>query len=53
MDVVKELLITTLVVLIDLNNIAETSSTDGLHYDVEGHKKIADKLIEFIKTKFD
>lgn len=39
--------------LIDLNNIAETSSTDGLHYDVEGHKKIADKLIEFIKTKFD
>lgn len=39
--------------LLDLNNIAETSSTDGLHYDVEGHKKIADKLIEFIKTKFD
>lgn len=39
--------------LIDLNNIAETSPTDGLHYDVEGHKKIADKLIEFIKTKFD
>lgn len=39
--------------LIDLNNIAETSSTDGLHYDVKGHKKIADKLIEFIKTKFD
>lgn len=39
--------------LIDLNNIAETSSTDGLHYDIEGHKKIADKLIEFIKTKFD
>ena len=26
--------------LIDLNNIAETSSTDGLHYDVEGHKKM-------------
>ena len=36
----------------DVNKIATPSDLDGLHYDENGHKIIADKLVEFIKIQF-
>lgn len=33
----------------DLNEFVKPSNTDGLHYNIEGHKIIADKLNKFIK----
>ena len=33
----------------DINEFTEPSAFDGLHYDEESHKLIADKLAEFIK----
>lgn len=35
--------------LINLNDFAETSNIDGLHYDIENHNKIARKLIEILE----
>lgn len=34
---------------IDLNNIAQPSKKDGLHYDEEAHKKIAEALYSALK----
>ncbi len=36
---------------IDLNTLSEVSNIDGLHFSEEGHKKIADKLYEFILSR--
>jgi len=36
--------------LFDINDFAQPSKTDGLHYDRGSHKLIAEKLTEFIKT---
>ena len=33
----------------DINKIANPSDTDGLHYDEDSHKLIADKLADFIR----
>ena len=33
----------------DINNYVKPSPTDGLHYDENGHKIIAEKLAEFIR----
>ena len=33
---------------LDLNKIATTSDIDGLHYTIDEHKKIAQKVFEFI-----
>ena len=35
--------------LINLNDFAETSNIDGLHYDIENHNKIARKIIEILE----
>ena len=37
--------------IFDVNEFVKPSSTDGLHYDENGHKIIAEKLGEFIKQK--
>lgn len=34
--------------IIYLSNIAKTSAIDGLHYNIENHKRIADVLIKYI-----
>lgn len=34
--------------MFDINNFVHPSSTDGLHYDEDGHKKIAENLYSFI-----
>lgn len=36
----------------DVNKIVAPSDFDGLHYDENGHKLIAENLAEFIKQKF-
>lgn len=36
----------------DVNKIITPSDIDGLHYDENGHKIIADKLSEFIRENF-
>ena len=36
----------------DINKITTPSDLDGLHYDEIGHKLIADKLADFIKTLY-
>lgn len=38
------------ILYIDLNEIAETSNIDGLHYDKEGHKKISNAIINLFKN---
>lgn len=53
-DIYKKLSEELNVINIDLNKIAETSETDGLHYDEEGHKKIAEAVLNvLISQKFD
>jgi len=37
----------TQVEIIDLNKITPVSNIDGLHYDEDGHKKIAEKLYNY------
>ncbi len=37
----------------DTNEFVHPSPKDGLHYDKEGHRLIAQKLAEFIKKNFD
>ncbi len=37
----------------DINKIVQPSDTDGLHYDEQSHKIIANKLTEFIKNESD
>ena len=37
---------------LDLNDIVKPSNTDGLHYDSKGHKIIAAKLGDYIKSIF-
>jgi len=37
--------------IFDINEFVKPSQTDGLHYNEIGHKIIANKLTEFIKTK--
>ena len=34
---------------IDLNQIADTSNIDGLHYDIENHNKIAQYLTKLLR----
>ena len=36
----------------DINKIAKPSDYDGLHYDENSHKLIADSLVEFIRKNF-
>ena len=36
----------------DINKITKPSDTDGLHYDEDSHKLIADKLTYFIQNNF-
>lgn len=36
----------------DVNKFASPSDKDGLHYDKEAHKLIADKLSEYIRKEF-
>lgn len=39
--------------LINLNDVAIVSAVDGLHYDIQNHKLIADKIIsQFYQTQF-
>lgn len=33
--------------IINLNEVSEVSTLDGLHYDINGHKKIVKKLYEY------
>ena len=35
---------------VDLNEFASVSKTDGLHYDISEHKKIAQRIYELLKT---
>ena len=37
---------------IDLNKIAKVSHADGLHYEIEEHKKIANYLKNFLSSSF-
>ncbi|MCR4880789.1 MAG: hypothetical protein K6A44_02405 [bacterium] len=36
--------------IFDINNFVKPSSADGLHYDENGHKIIAEKLSDYIKN---
>lgn len=39
--------------LFDINEFVKPSQEDGLHYSIEGHRLIAEKLAEFIKGNFN
>lgn len=48
----KEISNKTNVKIFYLSDIAKTSAIDGLHYDIENHKKIADVLIRYISENY-
>jgi len=43
---------TTKINVLFLSDITKTSTIDGLHYDIENHRKIADVLIKYIKENY-